>query len=259
MKRLFSLVFIFLFLFLYPHSSNGGERRQHHPEGERKTATPPETKEETKQHHPTEEGEERSPTQWRRGRQHHATETGPSKGGEERQHPKKKKGRKATPPKRHHPTEDKGKVAPPRTPPKEGEGSSPTQTTQKGKGKKGSTQKWKNFGPGNAGLEGCTSFFLLKKMKNVKNQKCFSIFEMFLEFLGQCFPCFCCQIKRATHSLPAIQAPVLIVGTSTSCSASCVTRTAVRTGTSSSKILGNEITCSGTGRSVSKKRMTSSN
>ena len=48
-----------------------------------------------------------------------------------------------------------------------------------------------------------------------------------------------------------------IVGSSTSCSANCVSRTAVRMVTSSSKILGTSITCSGTGRSVSKKRMTS--
>ena len=44
-----------------------------------------------------------------------------------------------------------------------------------------------------------------------------------------------------------------IVGTSTSCSASFVSRTAVRIGTSSGKILGTSITCSGSGMSVSKK------
>ena len=49
----------------------------------------------------------------------------------------------------------------------------------------------------------------------------------------------------------------MIVGTSTSSSTICVSRTAVRMGTSSSKILGTSITCSGTGRSKSKKRMTS--
>ena len=45
---------------------------------------------------------------------------------------------------------------------------------------------------------------------------------------------------------------------STSFSASCVSRTAVRIGTSSGKILGTSITCSGSGVSVSKKCMMSS-
>ena len=52
----------------------------------------------------------------------------------------------------------------------------------------------------------------------------------------------CCNMEKDT-----------IVGTSTSCSASCVSRTAVRTGTSSSKILGTSTTCSGSGMIVSKK------
>ena len=44
----------------------------------------------------------------------------------------------------------------------------------------------------------------------------------------------------------------MIVGTSTSCSTSCGSRTGVRLGTSSSKILATAITCSGTGKGVSK-------
>ena len=44
----------------------------------------------------------------------------------------------------------------------------------------------------------------------------------------------------------------MIVGNSTSCSASCVSRTTVRTGTSSGRILGTSITCSGSGKSVPK-------
>ena len=49
----------------------------------------------------------------------------------------------------------------------------------------------------------------------------------------------------------------MIVGTSTSCSASCVSRAVVRTGTSSGRILGTSIICSGTGMSVSKERLMS--
>ena len=44
----------------------------------------------------------------------------------------------------------------------------------------------------------------------------------------------------------------MIVGTSTSCSTSCGSRTGVRIGTSSDKILGTSITCSGSGKGVSK-------
>ena len=44
-----------------------------------------------------------------------------------------------------------------------------------------------------------------------------------------------------------------IVGTSTSCSASCVSRTRARIGTSSDKILGTSITCSGSGKGMSRK------
>ena len=45
----------------------------------------------------------------------------------------------------------------------------------------------------------------------------------------------------------------MIVGTSTSCSTSCVTRRAARIGTSRGRILGTTMTCAGSGDSAAKK------
>ena len=63
----------------------------------------------------------------------------------------------------------------------------------------------------------------------------------------------CCSTVRCNEE------EEMIVGTSTSCSASCVTRTAVRLGTSKSRILGTSITCSGSGESARKNCSMSGN
>ena len=63
----------------------------------------------------------------------------------------------------------------------------------------------------------------------------------------------CCSTVRCNEEKE------MIVGTSTSCSASCGTRTAVRIGTSKGRILGTSITCSGSGESARKNCSMSGN
>ena len=60
------------------------------------------------------------------------------------------------------------------------------------------------------------------------------------------------KVRKTPHQADPNMEQDTIVGTST-CSNSCVSRTAVRTGTSSSKIFGTSTTCSGSGMIVSKK------
>ena len=63
------------------------------------------------------------------------------------------------------------------------------------------------------------------------------------------------RISRLEKTFEAITASAYpgSVGTSTNCSTSYVSRTAVRIGTSSGRILGTSMTCSGAGTSASKK------